>query len=114
MDYFINLSDLNIIKRINENIKILDIDIIIFIISNENELIFHDVLYISGLSYSLLSLDRLMMIDNIILFDNPHYIIENNIGFHIKSKFVLFFSIINSLFYFHIDFLITEFNLVIN
>ena len=110
MNYSINLLDLNIIMKIKRNIKVLDINIIIFIILNENELIFHNVLYIFELFYSLLFLNRLMMIDNIILFNDLYYIIENSMRFRIKSKFESFFSVINILFHFHIDFPVTEFN----
>src|SRR5947207_15588390 len=110
-NYSIDLSGLNIIMRIKRNIKVLDIDIITFITSNESELIFHDILYTLELSYFLLSLNRLMMIDNTILFNDSYYIIKNNIRFHIKSKFELFFDIINILFHFYIDFLVTESNL---
>src|SRR5947207_9167427 len=112
MDYSIDLSDFNIITKIKRNIKVLDIDIIIFIILNENELIFHDILYILELSYSLLSLNRLIMIDNIILFNDLYYIIKNNIEFRIKFKFKSFFDIINIFFHFHVNFLVIESNLI--
>src|SRR5204862_4695014 len=89
-DYSINLPSLNIIKRINKNIKILDINIIILITLNKNKLIFHNILYILKLFYSLLFLDELMIIDNTILFNDSYYIIENNIEFYIKFKFKSF------------------------
>lgn len=113
-DYSTDLPDPNITKGINENIKVLDIDTIIFISLNGDELILRDVLYISELSYSLLSLDRLIMVGNIILFNDPHCIIENNIEFRIKSKFALIFDIITFLLHFHVDFSVAEFNLAIN
>ncbi len=113
INYSINLSDLNIIKRINKNIKILDINIIILITSNKNEFILHDILYTPELFYSLLSLNQLIIIDNIIiLFNDSYYIIENNIEFHIKFKFESFYDIISILFHFHIDFPVTEFNII--
>ena len=111
MNYSIDLSGFNIIMRIKRNIKVLDIDIIMLITSNEDELMLHDVLHALGLSYSLLSLDRLMMIDNIILFNDLYYIIENNIGFCIKFKFELFFDVISILFRFCVDFPVAESNL---
>src|SRR5947207_10077644 len=111
MDYSIDLPGSNIIMRIKRNIKVLDIDIITFITSNEGELMLRDVLHALRLSYSLLSLSRLMMIDNTILFNDSYYIIENNTGFRIKSKFEPFFDVISTLFRFHIDFSIVESNL---
>ena len=112
MNYSINLSSFNIIKKINKNIKILNIDIITFITLNKNKLILHDILYILELFYSLLSLNQLIIIDNIILFNDLYYIIENNIEFYIKFKFKSFFDIINILFHFYINFSIIELNLV--
>ena len=111
MDYSIDLPGFNIIMEIKRNIKVLGIGIIILIISNGGELMLHDVLHALELSYSLLSLDRLMMISNIILFNDSYCIIENNIGFRIKSKFELFFSVISILFRFHVDFSVAESNL---
>src|SRR5947207_1968590 len=111
MDYSIDLSGFNIIMKIKRNIKVLDIDIIILIISNEDELMLHDVLHALELSYSLLSLDRLMMIDNTILFNDSYCIIENNIEFRIKFKFESSFDTASILFRFHIDFPIAESNL---
>ena len=98
--------------KIKRNIKVFDINIIIFITSNENKLIFYNILYILKLFYSLLSLNQLIIIDNIILFNDLYYIIENNIEFHIKSKFKSFFDIINIFFYFYINFSIIKFNLI--
>ena len=112
MNYSIDLLNLNIIMRIKRNIKILDIDIIILITSNGNELMLCDVLYTFRLSYSLLSLDRLMIIDNTILINDLYCIIENSIEFCIKFKFESFFDVINILFHFRVDFLVIESNLV--
>ena len=111
MNYSIDLPDLNIIMRIKRNIKVFDIDIITFITSNENELMLHDILHAFRLSYSLLFLDRLMMIDNTILFNDSYCIIENSIEFRIKSKFESFFDIISILFHFRVDFPVIESNL---
>ena len=110
-DYSIDLSDPNIIMRIKRNIKVLDIDTITLIISNGDELMLRDVLHALELSYSLLSLDRLMMIDNTILFNDSYCIIENSTGFRIKSKFESFFDITNILFHFRIDFPVAKSNL---
>ena len=110
MNYLIDLLNLNIIMRIKENIKVFDINIIIFIILNKNKLIFYNILYILKLFYSLLLFNQLIMIDNIILFNDLYYIIENNMRFCIKFKFKSFFDIINILFHFHIDFSIIELN----
>ena len=112
MNYSIDLLDFNIIKEIKRNIKVFNINIIIFIIFNKNKLIFYNILYILKLFYSLLSLNQLIIIDNIILFNDLYYIIENNIEFHIKFKFELFFDIINIFFHFHVDFSIIESNFV--
>ena len=111
MNYSINLPDLNIIMRIKRNIKVLDIDIITLITSNKNELILRDILYTLELSYSLLSLDRLMMIDNTILFNDSYCIIENSTEFRIKFKFESFFDVISILFRFCVDFPVAESNL---
>ena len=79
--------------------------------SKQGILVLHDILHTPGLPYSLLSLGRLMMAGNTILFNDPYCIIENSTGFRIKSKFEPSFGAASTLFRFHVDFPVAESNL---
>ena len=86
IDYSTDLPGPNIIKGINGDTKVLGIGTLTLTTPNGGELVLREVLHASGLPYSLLSLGRLMMADNTILFSDPYCIIENSTGFRIKSK----------------------------
>src|SRR5947207_10717770 len=111
MNYSTNLPGPNIIKGINRNTKVLGIGTITLTTPNGGELVLHNILHAPGLPYSLLSLSRLMMAGNTILFNDPYCIIENSTGFRIKSKFEPSFGATSTLFRFHIDFPVAESNL---
>src|SRR5947207_1342859 len=110
-DYSTDLPGPNIIMEIKGNIKVLGIGTITLITPNGGELMLRDVLHAPGLSYSLLSLGRLMMVGNTILFNDSYCIIENSTGFHIKSKFESSFGATSILFRFRVDFSVAESNL---
>src|SRR6266496_4916099 len=110
-DYSIDLSGPNTIKGINGNTKVLGIGTITLTTPNGGELVLRDVLHAPGLPYSLLSLGRLMMAGNTIVFNDPYCIIENSTGFRIKSKFEPSFGAASTLFRFRVDFPVAESNL---
>ena len=110
-DYSTDLPGPNTIKGINGSTKVLGIGTLKLTSPNGGELVLRGVLHAPGLPYSLLSLGRLMMVGNTILFSHPHCIIENSTGFHIKSKFAQSFGTTSSLFHFRVDFPVAESNL---
>ena len=110
-DYSTDLPGPNTIKGINGNTKILGIGTITLTTPNGGELVLRDVLHAPGLPYSLLSLGRLMMAGNTILFNDPYCIIENSTGFRIKSKFEPSFGAASTLFRFRVDFPVAESNI---
>ena len=113
-DYSTDLPGPNTIKGINGDTKILGIGTITLTTPNGGELVLRDVLHAPGLPYSLLSLGRLMMAGNTILFNDPYCIIENSTGFRIKSKFAPSFGSTSTLFRFRVDFPVAESNLAIS
>jgi hypothetical protein len=96
---------------INGNTKVLGIGTITLTSPKGGELVLRDVLHAPGLPYSLLSLGQFMMAGNSISFDSPYCIIENNTGFHIKSKFEPSYGAASTLFRFRVDFPVAESNL---